>query len=256
MPAPSAKPDYGIDAPGLVRTFVLIGAVSASLAIAAGFSLVSWHPWGSIVTVLLATVAVYALGMFTLMTYWSRVTKVREREQFLDLVAWRGDEAVLDVGCGRGLMLVGAAERLSSGRAVGIDIWEASDQSANTPDAALHNAALEGVGDRVSVHTADMRNLPFENASFDVIVSHWAVHNLGTVADRDTALAEMVRVLRSDGTIILVDIENRDRYMAHLATLGLGSQELFVAVLRDKLLAAVSFGSFRPAAIVARRGRL
>jgi cyclopropane fatty-acyl-phospholipid synthase-like methyltransferase len=31
-------------------------------------------------------------------------------------------EAVLDVGCGRGLMLVGAARRLKTGKAVGIDL--------------------------------------------------------------------------------------------------------------------------------------
>ena len=37
-----------------------------------------------------------------------------------------GDEKVLDVGCGRGLLLIGAAKRLKSGKATGIDVWDAS----------------------------------------------------------------------------------------------------------------------------------
>jgi predicted nicotinamide N-methyase len=45
---------------------------------------------------------------------------------------------VLDVGTGRGLLLIAAAKKLSgSGRAVGIDIWKASDLSEN----------LRGLGD-------------------------------------------------------------------------------------------------------------
>jgi hypothetical protein len=43
---------------------------------------------------------------------FSKVGKLRERDRLLDSIPWRGDEAVLDVGCGRGLLLVGAAKRL------------------------------------------------------------------------------------------------------------------------------------------------
>src|SRR5438552_9399431 len=41
------------------------------------------------------------------------------RDWMLRRIPWRGDERVLDVGCGRGLMMIGAAERLTTGRAVG-----------------------------------------------------------------------------------------------------------------------------------------
>ena len=43
----------------------------------------------------------------------------------------------------------------------------------------------------------DMRSLGFGDASFDVVVSHWAVHNLSEQADRKVALREMVRVLET-----------------------------------------------------------
>jgi arsenite methyltransferase len=161
---------------------------------------------------------------------------------------------VLDVGCGRGLMLVGAARRLTTGRAVGIDIWQAADQSANTADGTLQNAAAEGVSDRVSVQTADMRVLPFGDGSFDVILSHWAVHNVANAADRAQALAEMVRVLRQDGVILLADIEKRAEYLAAFQAMGLRDVRVVLhGPLPDALMRAVSFGSFGPATVFARK---
>src|SRR5206468_8356261 len=88
------------------------------------------------------------LAMGTWMVWTSKVGKVRERERLLVRLPWTGDERVLDVGCGRGLMLVGAAKRLTTGRATGIDIWQAEDLSGNRPEATLDNAQREGVADR------------------------------------------------------------------------------------------------------------
>ena len=164
---------------------------------------------GFFLTAILALPAVYLTGMGEFMVDESKVTKVAECERLLDLVSWRGDEEVLDVGCGRGLMLVGAARRLTSRKATGIDIWQAEDQSADTQEVPLQNARLEGVLDRVTVQTADMRSLPFPDESFDIVVTQWAVHNLKDEAGRDTAIGEMFRVLKSGGRLILTDIENR-----------------------------------------------
>ena len=244
---------YGIDAPGLVRGFLAAGlALLAMGALAATFGAPLWPPAAWLAPVL-GIAALYPLGMFALMLWESLAVKVRGREAILDLVTWRGDEAVLDVGCGRGLMLVGAARRLTTGRAVGVDLWLARDQSSNAKAAPLDNARIEGVADKVDVETADMRALPFAGNSFDVVVSNWAVHNLEAEADRARALSEMVRVLHPGGTILLTDIACRDEYLAKLKALGAGDVRLVVASpLKDRFLAAVSFGSYRPATIVAR----
>ena len=101
------------------------------------------------------------------MAWDSKFGKVRERERLLDLLTWKGGERVLDVGCGRGLLLIGAAKRLTTGTAAGIDLWQQEDLSDNRPEATLENARLEGVANRVEVHTADMRELPFPDGSFD-----------------------------------------------------------------------------------------
>ena len=244
--------DYGVDAPGLVRFFIMAGGIAALAAVASSF-VFSGSGWlRSLVLVLLGLAASYLLGMGCLMLYWSKVTKLRDRERVLDLVQWRGDEQVLDVGCGRGLMLIGAAQRLTTGRAVGVDIWSSDDQSSNSPEGTLGNAIKAGVSEKIDIETADMRSLPFPDNSFDVVLSHWVVHNLDQQVDREAALTEMVRVLRPSGHLILCDIEHRDAYLVRLRALELSECQMIFHPIQDAILGALSFGSFRPTTISAR----
>ena len=247
------RPDYGIDAPGLVRTFFLAGTGVLLLLLPAAFGFWPSRPWGVVLAGLLVLVAIYTLGMGCFMVYYSRVSKLHERELLLDHLSLSGRERVLDVGCGRGLMVVGAAKRLSNGKAVGIDIWQAEDQSDNSPDAALTNARLEGVAERIEVQTADMRQLPFPDQSFDAVVSHWAVHNLYNADERATALAEMHRVLKPDGRVVLADIEHHAEYAAGFARLGFIDIQHVGTSPKTAFLSAVSFGSFCPTAVLARK---
>jgi arsenite methyltransferase len=253
MTKKNEKADYGIDAPGLVRFFFVGGATAAILYFLSSLLFASYPVWAFLAHVIVGTVTMYLTGMGCLMLYWSKTVKVRGRESVLDQISWRGDEHVLDVGCGRGLMLIGAALRLTTGRAIGIDIWQAKDQSANAPEGALNNARIEGVLEKIEIQTADMRSLPFADHSFDVIVSHWVVHNLDSKTDRDLSLSEMARVLRPGGNIILCDIENRDVYLARLNELGLTNLRVKFNPIADTILSIVSVGSFRPAAIFAHK---
>lgn len=247
------RADYGIDAPGLVRMFFALGSAAVVAALVLGFALGFGSRWSSGVAGLLALAAAYLLGMGCFMLYGSKVGKLRRRERLLQLVPWSGSERVLDVGCGRGLMMIGAAKRLTTGRAVGIDLWQAEDQSDNRPEATTHNARVEGVADRIEVQTLDMRALTFADEAFDVIVSHWAVHNLYEPRDRKTALQEMARVLKPGGYLLLADIEHHGEYAAVLRELGLTDVEVIENGLATRLAAAISFGSYRPAAVYARK---
>src|SRR5262247_890434 len=86
----------------------------------------------------------------------------------LDGLKLRGDERILDMGCGRGAVLLMAAQHLTTGKAIGLDLWRGEDQSGNNADATRRNAVAEGVADRIELRTADMTALPFDDASFDV----------------------------------------------------------------------------------------
>lgn len=249
----SARIDYGLDAPGLMRMFFVLGAGAAIIAVSVRYFVGLYFVSGVLVPIGLFVLAFYFLGMGSLMVCWSKFIKLRDRDHALDLIAWRGDEQVLDVGCGRGLMLIGAARRLSTGRAVGVDIWSAKDQSSNTPDAVRNNAETAGVADKVDVQTADMRSLPFEANFFDVVVSHWVVHNLEREADRVQALSEMVRVLCPGGKLIVVDIEHRNAYLSRITSMGLRECRIIYRPFADRILAVLSFGSFQPSILVATK---
>jgi ubiquinone/menaquinone biosynthesis C-methylase UbiE len=139
------------------------------------------------------------------MIVYSKDGKLRIRDEILEALPWRGDEKVLDVGCGRGLLLIGAARRLTTGKAIGVDRWVAGALTGNRPEAVLDNARLEGVLDRVEVNEGDVRQLPFGDNSFDVAVSNFVLHEVNNRAEREQMLREIVRVLKPGGRLALVD---------------------------------------------------
>jgi arsenite methyltransferase len=130
-----------------------------------------------------------------------------------------GDETLLDLGCGRGAVLLAVAKLLPNGRAIGVDLWRA-DQTDNSPDNTLRNAALENVADRVEVHTADITDLPFDDNSVDVIVSSLVIHNISEAEGRAKALSEAARVLRPGGKLAIADLAATDQHLRQLRDLG------------------------------------
>lgn len=139
----------------------------------------------------------------------------------LDRLRLRGDERILDLGCGRGAVLLMAAQHLTTGRAVGVDLWRTYDQSGNSAEATQRNAVAEGVADRVELQTGDITALPFEDSSFDVVLSSFAIHNIRGRAGRRKAIGEAARVLRPGGRLVIADVRATGGYQAHLAELGM-----------------------------------
>lgn len=205
MSAP--RVDYGIDAPGVVIGLALAGAAGLALAAIARLAIAPRNPELGHALFSMGLRPGIGAGAGALLMIWgSRRGKLGLRDRLLDGLALGGDERVLDVGCGRGLLLIGAAKRLPRGRAVGIDLWQKRDQSGNDPAATLANARAEGVAERVDIQTGDMREMPFETGSFDAVVSSFAIHNVPGAAGRAKALAEIVRVLKPGGRLALLDV--------------------------------------------------
>jgi ubiquinone/menaquinone biosynthesis C-methylase UbiE len=156
-------------------------------------------------------------GTAALMLYSSWYGKIEQAEIVLDKIEWRGDENVLDVGCGRGLFAIKAAQRLSSGHVIGIDIWSSKDLSGNTQQAAEDNAQLVEVENKVFIQYGDACGLEFENDSFDVVISSLAIHNIESMEDRFVALDEMMRVLKPGGHLIIQDMFCTREYFDYLS---------------------------------------
>lgn len=212
--------DYGIDAPPVVRNLalggtaiVILGIIFLKLAsIPAFLSLIVGY-WG-----------IFAGGSMVLtslfMIWSSKVGKLRMRKALIDSLNLQGNETVLDVGCGRGLLLNEAARRLTSGKAIGVDLWQSEDQSGNRPEVTLENARAEGVAERVEVKTGDMRELPLPDQSVNAVVASLSIHNVPNKEGRAKAIHEIHRVLKGGGQVALLDFTATDEYLATFQSLG------------------------------------
>jgi ubiquinone/menaquinone biosynthesis C-methylase UbiE len=148
--------------------------------------------------------------------------KIRTRDAILGLVTWRGDETVLDIGTGAGMLMIGAAKHLTrGGRAVGIDVWSAKDLSDNSIESTRRNIAIEGVVDRTEVRTDDATHLSFPDAAFDVALSLLCLHNIEPKAEQVVACREIARVLKPGGRLIIGDYVPTHGYAQALREAGL-----------------------------------
>jgi SAM-dependent methyltransferase len=153
---------------------------------------------------------------------WTYASHIRK--DIFDSLALRGDEKVLDIGCGAGLLVNEATRRLTSGKAIGIDIWAPHSGGGNYA-LLMKNARAEGVADKIEFKQADVRKLPFEDASFDVLVSSGALHHISRDrAEHEQAINEMLRVLKPGGKLALMDISHMiEGYAANMKTMGVTS---------------------------------
>ena len=218
------KPDYGVDAPAVMRNLFGFGTLCVLAAIFLP------HQLRLFSNVFLSTRFLYWTGGFLLaegflFLLYVKVGKFRHRDFMLDMHAWRGDEEVLDVGCGRGLLLVGAAKRIAAlngkGYVTGLDVWSNVDMGDNSEEATQHNLALENVTERCTLLSESAAEMPFPDASFDVIVSNLCLHNIYDRATRLTALCQIVRVLKPGGVALISDYKRTGEYAEEFRKAGL-----------------------------------
>lgn len=221
MSAAATNVDYGIDAPLIARGW--FGRAGWCLAGGLAFWFMNRleYPGPSVrVFAVLALAALVCAGVAWFKQQSSRVGKLRLRDQLLDQLALQGDEKVLDVGCGRGLLAIGAAKRLKTGKVTGIDVWDASALSGNSADAAKENAKAEGVADRVRFETGDARKLVYPDSHFDAVISANALHTLADDIERQQALNEAFRVLKPGGRLVIFDTAETGYYADVLRAAG------------------------------------
>src|SRR5262249_21115564 len=193
------QPNYGVDSPAIIATELILSLIA--FGVAAGPP----HPLGLPARWIGLIVCFFFLFGALGMVYYSKVGKLKLRDRLLDSIPWRGDERALDVGCGRGLLLIGVAQRLTSGKAVGVDVWVRGALSGNRPEAVFENALRADVAERVEVREGDAGRLTFDDASLDVVGSNVGFHELNTSAEREKMAQEIVRVLKPGGRLALID---------------------------------------------------
>ena len=217
----SKRANYGVDGPIFVLNTFWLGC----LLLGTGLLLTIWlsdTPMHEVSEALIAFAGVICFAVAATILYGSKIGKLRLRDKIIGSLSFCGDEKVLGVGCGHGLLIIAAAKRLNQGgKGIVIDIWKKIDQAGNSPRAFLRNAEIEAVTDRVSVETADARQMPFADESFDYVLSSWVLHNIVRRRERERALAEIVRVLKPNGEIVIADVWLGFQYASFFRQKGL-----------------------------------
>ena len=213
------RPNYGIDAPNVLRNLFLFGVLGVVLALIIPAQVHVGSAEFKLRPGLWCTGIALLVEAF-LYLFYVKKGKEYHRDKMLAMYAWRGDEKVLDVGCGRGLLLVGAAKRAPDGHATGIDVWSKEDMAGNSEAATQRNLQIEGVQGRCSLVSAGAQEMPFADASFDVVVSNLCLHNIYDLLTRQKAVAEIARVLKPGGVALLSDYKHTREYATRLRALG------------------------------------
>jgi len=121
---------------------------------------------------------------------------------------WHG--RALDVGTGNGALAIQLALRCPGAQVVGLDRWGAMwDYSKEVCE---ENATLVGVSDRVQFVQGTASSLPYEDETFDAVISNFVYHEIRDMADKREAVRESLRVLRNGGRFALRDCFLEDRY--------------------------------------------
>ncbi|MEO6346946.1 MAG: class I SAM-dependent methyltransferase [Aquaticitalea sp.] len=216
------KTNYGIDAPKVIRNLIIIGFITGLLTII--FPIIkigeleiniSGFFWTGISLVLVGI----------LMIIYSKYGKFKHRDRILKMIDWNGKENVLDVGTGLGLLMIGAAKKLTSGKSFGIDIFNTYDLSNNSIEQTKTNAQLENVTQKVEILKENILKTTFQDEYFDVVLSNLCLHNLYKKEDRRIACSEIHRITKPKGQIIISDYKNIKEYKRTFINLGMEVQK-------------------------------
>ncbi|HTL89735.1 MAG TPA: methyltransferase domain-containing protein [Leptolyngbya sp.] len=121
-------------------------------------------------------------------------TNAESLQLLMDAIALSGEDTVLDVACGTGI--VACAFATIANHVTGIDITPAMLEQARLLAEKRHLNNL-------TWQQGDIQKLPFPDASFSVVLSRYAFHHF---LQPDAVLAEMIRVCRPGGRILIADV--------------------------------------------------
>jgi len=169
------------------------------------------------------------------------------RRHVLELAALKGDEHLLDAGCGTGMMALRIAARHPDCTVHGIDI------SPKMIAVARRDAEMQGLA--VDFRVGSITDLPYPDSSFDVVLTNIMYHHLD-LAEKRQAVAEITRALKPGGRYVSAEFGPRARnvlqrhlakgeytlYPSHLTEAGLviTHEKLGVLALRKQVVYRVA----------------
>ena len=199
----SEKPKYGLYAIKIIVILFSVIEIIGLLLLSVGY--VSNNPYLTVGGWIITAFGIYMVVAHFLSLYVFIGVDTKRFSLIAKLLELKGNEYVLDVGSGTGRTAVQIAKRLTTGRLVGIDIWDTMELGGNSPERAYKNAEIEGVKGKVEFKFGNVLEIPFENNVFDIVTCSSVLNNLPGEKKRIKALKEIFRVLKPRGKCMLLE---------------------------------------------------
>ena len=222
------KPDYKNWIPKWMLTAGIIG-VALSLILLVVFALVL-HGIAKIVLCVIFAIAAVLMCVYlawSVFAYnaFSYDGKRKVSKRIIDGTAGYIDipdgRVALDIGCGSGALAIAVAKKNPNANVIGCDRW-GKEYASFSKLLCKENARAEGV-ENIKFRKGDATALPFEDETFDAVMSNYVYHNIPT-NDRQAILLETLRTLKKGGTFAIHDIFSKQKY---------GDMESFIKKLYD-----------------------
>jgi arsenite methyltransferase len=199
----SEKPKYGLYAIKIIAILFSVIEIVGLVLLSAGYAF-------SITYLTIGGWTITAFGIYMIVAHFLSLYVFTEvGTTRFGLIAkhmeLKGNEYVLDVGTGTGRTAIQVAKRLTTGKLVGIDIWDTMELGGNSPERAYKNAEIEGVKEKVEFKFGDILEIPFDDDVFEIVTCSSVLNNLHREKDRIKALKEILRVLKPKGKCMLLE---------------------------------------------------
>lgn len=186
--------DFGW-APGWTYGPWIAAMVLAAIAIVVQVAEPAWWPVAMVLTLLAAGQFAGGLTVRAAGRYSDAVLPA------VDLLS-DNDNLVLDAGCGAGRTTIALGRAYKKVRIVDLDRFDSDYIEGGGLKLLERNLSLAGLTGRVSIKRGDLTALPFEDGSFDAVVSAHAIDHLGR--QKEQGVREAVRVLKPGGRLLLI----------------------------------------------------
>lgn len=199
LPSPRhLKPEYGWEMPRwhnlLIWSFLLLGVLS----------IIHWWltSWRDTVMPFAAIASLIGLARVWYLKRCQQSRYQQTRQKLMNALPLHGNEQILVLNSGTCFMVSGLAQKMTTGRVVGIDPRYTVSRRSQTITTAEENVRREGVADKVELYSDELTKLPFPDARFDVIVDV----ELDREAGMNASAEEIGRILKPAGRLLIMKL--------------------------------------------------
>jgi SAM-dependent methyltransferase len=154
--------------------------------------------------VLCGTAFVYFYKSYCVFSYKGGGLSGKILDMILSYLPWNGKGTILDIGCGSGALVIKLAKKYFEAKIIGIDYWGVGWDY--NKEQCQQNAALEGIPGRIEFLNGTASKLPFENESFDAVVSNFTFHEVKDTKNKRDLIKEALRIVKKGGLFVFHDL--------------------------------------------------